>query len=789
MPRFRVNIHRICNDTALTEAADLITMRAARGFKFDEFDSLCGELDGEQLQLKWQHYTRALTAASTSTAVATLAAGPTGGVSMIGAMIAGPLIHNARKKRQIIEYHMSIKGIEPETRNKDIYGPMGFSAVLGGATMGVGSLGAELLAVDTMTKIVSHAAIDAGVTAAEDKHSQREHDKEISKAGAQLVRANTAPESQVVPMNPSIGQVLLNHTKSMPTSLGATANGLIASAARLKAERYPLLKEYLTSVAVQSRGGLSKATSRGGGPGAPFPSGNTQSYESKQSSASLSAIQETSLVAELEDTSPSSGTSRHPVELDSTPRTASSQLDSCVVSPLSPPSSASHWPSPPPSFVSELEDTSSPGSSTFPSSTGPSELPGDADTIMSSLLDAIDETTLSELEADLECAVVEMDNPETWASPINKEAEGAASTAATTRMSRTFELPSDLDSLVRRHSTRFTRRISQRASTSSSRYSQYSFVEGEDKLNTASIATLRKPTSQATLRTTASSTGLKVSDLDGDQRAIQGHGDLEAIFPDKHAHTHPLRRPASNGSLLPAYSARDMAPSAPEYKVTHNNIEHQPPSPSVRGRQTEAWVDEKRRSEDPITHNRHPSSLPFSPDDGYSPTGDWLAGEAPQYQPQDHDLHKRQQQGESSRGAHDATAHDGTTGTFDPRPGLRSPPRDAPSRSMTHQPSGGSISSAMSRTGSLALSAHEGMKKVGYFGLEPATKLAIGGSLLLVGVRPSVQRKYLDKAKGKMGMHVEEKGNNGFMGMGKDLGKGKEKQKRVNDDDDYRDYI
>lgn len=106
---------------------------------------------------------------------------------------------------------------------------------------------------------------------------------------------------------------------------------------------------------------------------------------------------------------------------------------------------------------------------------------------------------------------------------------------------------------------------------------------------------------------------------------------------------------------------------------------------------------------------------------------------------------------------------------------------------MTQHSSSVSVSSALSRTGSLALSAHEGMKKVGYFGLEPATKLAIGGSLLMVGVRPSVQRKYLDKAKGKMGLPVEEKGNNGFMGMGKEFSKGK--QKRANEDDDYLDYI
>lgn len=743
-------------------------MRAARGFKFDEFDALCGGLDGEQLQLKWQHYTRALSAASTSTAVATLAAGPTGGVSMIGAMIAGPLIHNARKKRQIIEHHMVIRGIEPETRNKDIYGPMGFSAVLGGATMGVGSLGAELLAVDTMTKIASHAAIDAGVTAAEDKHSQREHEKEMQKADAQLVRANTAPVSQVVPTNPSIGQVLLNHTKSMPTSLGATANGLIASAARLKAEKYPLLKEYLTSVAVHSRGSPSKATSREGGPRAPFPPVTTQNYGSDPASASLVSARGTTFIAELEDTSPSSATSREPVELDSTPRSAPSELDSCIISPLSPPGSASQWASPHPSFVSELEDTSSPGSSTFPASSGSSELSGDADTIMSSLLEAIDETTLSELEADLECAVVEMDNPEAWASSVEKEAgAGGASTPATRRMSRTFELPSDLDSLVRRHSTRFTHRASQRGN--SVRYSQYSFLEGEDKLNTASVRILRKPVSQATLHTTASSTYLPASSQDG----------TKAKPIEEQLHPQPLRRVASNASSLPAYSAIDAA-SAPVGKITHNTTEQHSPSHSARSRQTEAWVDQKRQTVDPITHSRHPSSLPFSPNNAFSSTGEWLADETPQYRPQDHDLHTRQQQGEICRDAtagHDATADDGTNGMYN-RP-----------LELRHQASSGSASSTKSRAGSLALSAHESMKKVGYLGLEPATKLAIGGSLLMVGVRPSVQRKYLDKAKGKMGLHVEEKGGNGFMGMGKEFGKAREKQKRADADDDYRDYI
>ncbi|KKY31227.1 hypothetical protein UCDDA912_g08830 [Diaporthe ampelina] len=508
-------------------------------------------------------------------------------------MIAGPLIHNARKKRQIIEHHMSIRSIEPETRNKDIHGPMGFSAALGGATMVFGSLGAEFLAIDTVTNIVSHAAIDAGVAAAEDNHSQREHEKETDKAGARIV-----------------------------------------------------------------------------------------------------------------------------------------------------------------------------------------------------LLEAIDETTLSELEVDLEYAVVEMDNPETWIDPVERgESGAAASPAATKRMSRTFELPADLDSLVRRHSTRFTRRSVQRGS--SVRYSQYSFVKGEDKLSTASTATLRKPASQVTLRTRASSTCLLPSNPHSGKRAVQSHDDLTAESLKNHPYTHPLRRPSSNASLLPAYSPTDTG-SAPAYVTTRSAKESHSPSPSIRGRHLEAWVDEKRRSVDHIAHSRHPSSLPFSPTDAYSPKGNWPAEEATRYQPQDHDLHTRQQQGRPSRGAPTAqhtAAHDNTNGApnalLEPRPSSRG----SPFRSTMHRSSSGSVSSALSRTGSMALSAHEGMKKVGYLGLEPATKLAVGGSLLMVGVRPSVQRRYLDKAGGKMGLRVEEKGNNGFTGMGWELGKGEEKQKRVNEDDDCRDYI
>jgi hypothetical protein len=63
--------------------------------------------------------------------------------------------------------------------------------------------------------------------------------------------------------------------------------------------------------------------------------------------------------------------------------------------------------------------------------------------------------------------------------------------------------------------------------------------------------------------------------------------------------------------------------------------------------------------------------------------------------------------------------------------------------------------------------------------------LAIGGSLRMVSVRPSVQNKYLNKAGSKIGTPVEDKGNNGFMGMGEEFSEAGEKKHRGDNDDHF----
>ncbi|CAN8098754.1 unnamed protein product [Discula destructiva] len=88
-------------------------------FQFAGFDRLCSELDASQLQERWLHYTRALSAIACSTGTSDQIAEKHGGVSTIGAMISNPLIYDARKKRHIIEKHMGIKGVAPDTRCKE----------------------------------------------------------------------------------------------------------------------------------------------------------------------------------------------------------------------------------------------------------------------------------------------------------------------------------------------------------------------------------------------------------------------------------------------------------------------------------------------------------------------------------------------------------------------------------------------------------------------------------------------------------------------------------------------
>ncbi|KAK4104426.1 hypothetical protein N658DRAFT_397637, partial [Parathielavia hyrcaniae] len=164
-------------------------------FNFTEYDTKCAGLSPEELQLEWQHYTRLISGASTSTAVSGLAIPLTCGVSLIGVGMAAPAIHNARKKREIIEKHLQRLGATHETRKRDVLGSMAFSGTIGVVTLGVGSLGADAVAQagaehgicaiaenETAIKIVTHAALDGAGMALEHEYTHHKQEKEAERS-------------------------------------------------------------------------------------------------------------------------------------------------------------------------------------------------------------------------------------------------------------------------------------------------------------------------------------------------------------------------------------------------------------------------------------------------------------------------------------------------------------------------------------------------------------------------------------------------------------------------------
>ncbi|KAF9765720.1 hypothetical protein IL306_001987 [Fusarium sp. DS 682] len=164
-------------------------------FDFKAYDQKCQGLTLEELQREWEHYTRLISGAATSTAVSGCAIPLTLGVSTIGVAMAAPAIHNARKKREIIEKHLNRLNATHHTRKRDVLGSMAVSGTIGVVTLGVGTMGAEAVATagaehgiqsivanETAIKIVSHAALDGAGMMVEHKHTDHLKKKDARKA-------------------------------------------------------------------------------------------------------------------------------------------------------------------------------------------------------------------------------------------------------------------------------------------------------------------------------------------------------------------------------------------------------------------------------------------------------------------------------------------------------------------------------------------------------------------------------------------------------------------------------
>ena len=147
-------------------------------FDFDAYQKKCNGMTTEELNKEWDNYTRQIAGGSTSTATSILLSGITGGVSLIGLGFSAPRIHNARKKREIIQAGLDARGTTHHTHAKDVLIPMAMVGAAGAITVGLGVSGAELI---PNSGGISHSAVDylathaaASVTVTYIKHKTRE---------------------------------------------------------------------------------------------------------------------------------------------------------------------------------------------------------------------------------------------------------------------------------------------------------------------------------------------------------------------------------------------------------------------------------------------------------------------------------------------------------------------------------------------------------------------------------------------------------------------------------------
>jgi hypothetical protein len=177
-------------------------------FDYDEYQKKCDGLTIEQLHAEYENYTRQLAGGATSTATSVLFSPFTAGISLVGLGLSAPRVHNARKKREIIEAGLQARGATHHTRKRDVIAPMAVAGTLGTLTLGLAGPGADMIAGEVVGHGVeyaaSHVVLDATGAIVEHKHDSRTHKKAHQKLQTQY--QNFQPQGAVQ------SQVSLNQT-------------------------------------------------------------------------------------------------------------------------------------------------------------------------------------------------------------------------------------------------------------------------------------------------------------------------------------------------------------------------------------------------------------------------------------------------------------------------------------------------------------------------------------------------------------------------------------------------
>jgi len=136
-------------------------------FDYDSYQEKCDGMTTEQLQKEWENYTRQMSAGATSTATSIIFMPLTAGLSVVGVGLSAPRIHNARKKREIIEAGLKARGTTHKTRTGDVLAPMAVSGIIGGLTLGLVPPGVDSVAGVAAGRGLEIAATNTALNATE----------------------------------------------------------------------------------------------------------------------------------------------------------------------------------------------------------------------------------------------------------------------------------------------------------------------------------------------------------------------------------------------------------------------------------------------------------------------------------------------------------------------------------------------------------------------------------------------------------------------------------------------
>lgn len=166
-------------------------------FDYAEYQAKCNTLSTEQLQKEWENYTRQIAGGATSTATSVLFSPLTAGISLVGLGLSAPRIHNARKKREIIEKGLQQRGTTHSTRTRDVAGSMAVSGTIAVATLGLAGPLADAAAGEAVGKgveyAIAHVALDgvgAGIEHLHDGHLKKKGEQELKMKAMQAQLAN-----------------------------------------------------------------------------------------------------------------------------------------------------------------------------------------------------------------------------------------------------------------------------------------------------------------------------------------------------------------------------------------------------------------------------------------------------------------------------------------------------------------------------------------------------------------------------------------------------------------------